>query len=68
MNPGRGDGPHRPIEILLPRTGKRIDRMSRRLIPTMNLVYQFWVSDLSEDQGFGVVGAATLPCLLRLKS
>ena len=22
VNPGRGDGPHRPIEILLPRTGK----------------------------------------------
>ena len=24
--------------------------MSRGLIPTMVLVYQFWVSDLSEDQ------------------
>ena len=27
-----------------------------------------WLSDLSEDQGFGVVSAATLPCLFRLKS
>ena len=27
-----------------------------------------WLSDLSEDQGFGVVGPVTLPCILRLKS
>ena len=30
---------------------ERIDRTTGTVVPTMILVYQFWVSDLIEDQG-----------------